>query len=142
MPKGRPDLGGGAAFVYRKNFGVPWCHNHLMTSSAQQWQQKLLDAQLTTEILVDNLKETLEYCLRVGNGPWIETYNCLGVLDRLGNAVKRAHPAKKWDVDPVLLIQELSQRVRDFQEPMLDPYLLHLALLENDFKRILIHSLR
>jgi hypothetical protein len=110
--------------------------------SQQQWQQKVLDAPLTTGILVGSLKGTLEYCLRVGNGPWIETYNCLGAIDRLGDTVKRAHPAREWDADPVVLIQELSQRIREFQEPMLDPYLLHLALLQNDFEKLLKRSLR
>jgi hypothetical protein len=110
--------------------------------SLQQWQQKLVAAQLTTGILVEDLKGQLEYCLRVGNGPWIETYNCLGALDRLGDTVKRAHPVRKWKADPVKLIQELTQRIQDFQEPVLEPYLIQLALLENDFATLLAHPLR
>jgi hypothetical protein len=41
--------------------------------------------------------------------------------------------------DPVKLIQELVQRIRDFQMSELEPYLIQLALLENDFATLQAH---
>jgi hypothetical protein len=108
----------------------------------QLWKQRLMDVQLTTGVLVGNLKGALEHWLRIGNAPWIETYKCLSELDWLRNVVKRAHPARKWEAQPVTLIRDLTQRIQDFQEPMLESYLLQLALLENDFEILLDHSLQ
>jgi hypothetical protein len=103
----------------------------------QQWQSKLFNTQVATYILVEDLKGKLEFCLRVGNGRWSETYNCLGTLDLLGDVIKGA--GGKWKADPVKLIQELVRRIRAFQEPILDPYINRLALLEHDFTILMEH---
>jgi hypothetical protein len=90
---------------------------------------------------VEELTEKLEYYLRVGNGPWIETYNCLGTLNQLEKAVMSADLLRGWKTNPLGLIQKASEQLLDLQEPMLKPYPLQLKLLSNDLERLIPYSL-
>jgi hypothetical protein len=110
--------------------------------SREQWQASLFEAQVKTYILVEDLKGKLEFCLRTGNGWWSETYNCLGALDLLGDAVKTAHPDGGWKADPVRLIQELIHRIRDFRMTILTPYVTQFSSLEKAFAELLAHPVR
>jgi hypothetical protein len=101
----------------------------------QQWQAKLFNTQVATYILVEDLKGKLEVCLRVGNGRWSETYNCLRALDMVGEVVKGVDG--KWKANPVEVIQELVRRIQAFREPIFVPCIKQLMRLEQDFAALL-----
>jgi hypothetical protein len=101
-------------------------------TSLQQWESRLFNTQVATYILVEDLKEKLELCLRVGNNRWGEMYKCLGALDSVGEVVKGTGKA-----DPVRAIQELVCRIQAFRDPILNPYIDHLRSLEQEFAALL-----
>jgi hypothetical protein len=98
-------------------------------------------AQITTEVMVAELKEKLQYWLKSGNGPWIETYNCLGALNLLEKTVRSADLLRGWKTNPLVLIQKIVDQIQAFQEELLDPYQLQLKLLHNDLEALIAHSL-
>jgi hypothetical protein len=96
--------------------------------------------QLAAHIAIDHLKGNLEYCLRVGDGPWKQIYECLGTLDHLEDAIKTADWRRGWKTNPVVVVQHLIRQVRGFQMPVLDPYLMASSLLYNNLKALWEHS--
>jgi hypothetical protein len=91
--------------------------------------------------MVHELKEKLEFCLKLGNGPWIETYNCLGTLNSLEETVRRADLLRGWKANPVELVQKVEEQIQAFQEPLLEPYLMQLKLLHNYLEALIAYSL-
>jgi hypothetical protein len=112
------------------------------TWSRDQWKSSLFEAQIKTHILVEDLKEKLEFCLRAGNGWWRETYNCLGGLDLLEATVMTAHSDRGLKADIIKQIQEVICRIQEFQMPILMPYLTQFSTLEKAFAELLMHPVR
>jgi hypothetical protein len=109
--------------------------------SPRQWRYQLDQVQITTSVLIEEIKSKLEQYLVSGNGAWIETYNCLGTLNRLESAIMSADLLRGLKVNPLGLLQEAVTQIQAFQEPSLEPFPLQLQLLSNDLERLIEYSL-
>jgi hypothetical protein len=108
--------------------------------TSEQWTQQLRVTQDAARIAINHLKGHLEYCLRVGNGPWKQIYDCLGTIDHMEEVINTASWNRGWKTNPVVLMQQLLRQIRNFQIVELDPYRMALSMVLNNITGLWEHS--
>jgi hypothetical protein len=119
-------------------------HFHLKQAerwTPQQWEEKLDEAKITAHAMIKEIEAVLERGEIQRARCWVAICQCWGLLRTLHLVMGTASMFTGWRLNPRILIERLTQEIQMINAIDTEPFLLQLALLDNDLEKLIVYSL-